>query len=466
MPPCRRPRRSRKAEPAPAACVPGRCRRGAEQSRAARTKRPPGASIIGSDDGWTRHGARRRGRRHRRADPGHRAAGDRPAARRRAARRRVQAADQAKTASEAVAALDRRVSAVEMITQNLPAQVHGRRPRRPGRRNCRRRWARWRRRATSRRSKTSSRRSPTRSTRCRRRRHPGRSGGAGRPRGAAGGRWRRRRAAAVPSAGGGGGAQPAASTRRRRASRRSATGSRRSKQKLAAGPSRQHARRPRHRRGGAPPGGGRGRAVRHRPRPCRGARPAGRRCRRAQALRRQGRGDQGGAGGPVRPTSAMRSSARRPRPTPMPASSSGCLAGVGSLVTVRPTGPVAGNDPAAIVSRMQAAVDAGDLATALSERDGLPAAGKDASADWAAAAESRVTVDGLIARIAAVHRSRPAGTDRHDPRPPLCRRRVPARRGLRLAGGAAGRAADQLAGLRDPHLGDGGGGRRGDRCSR
>ncbi len=77
------------------------------------------------------------------------------------------------------------------------------------------------------------------------------------------------------------------------------------------------------------------------------------------------------------------------------------IAGARSLVTVRPTGPVAGSDPAAVVSRMQAAVEAGDLKKALSERDALPDAGKAASADWAAAAQSRVTVDGLIAKIAA-----------------------------------------------------------------
>ena len=76
------------------------------------------------------------------------------------------------------------------------------------------------------------------------------------------------------------------------------------------------------------------------------------------------------------------------------------MAGIGSLVTVRPTGPVQGDDPAAIVSRMSAAVDAGDLATALDERDGLPEAGKAVSADWAAAAKNRVTVDGLIVKIA------------------------------------------------------------------
>ncbi len=76
------------------------------------------------------------------------------------------------------------------------------------------------------------------------------------------------------------------------------------------------------------------------------------------------------------------------------------IAGLGSLVTVRPTGPVAGSDPPAIVSRMRAAVEAGDFATALNEREGLPAAGKQASADWAAAATSRVTVDALIVKIA------------------------------------------------------------------
>jgi hypothetical protein len=76
------------------------------------------------------------------------------------------------------------------------------------------------------------------------------------------------------------------------------------------------------------------------------------------------------------------------------------IAGMGSLVTVRPAGPVAGDDPAAIVSRMRAAVDAGDLEAALRERNSLPGAGRDASADWTAAAWERVTVDGLIARIA------------------------------------------------------------------
>jgi hypothetical protein len=70
------------------------------------------------------------------------------------------------------------------------------------------------------------------------------------------------------------------------------------------------------------------------------------------------------------------------------------------LVTVRPTTPQPGNDPPAVLSRVEAAVNRGDLATALSEREALPAAGKDASAAWAAKARDRVTVDRLVARIA------------------------------------------------------------------
>ncbi len=70
------------------------------------------------------------------------------------------------------------------------------------------------------------------------------------------------------------------------------------------------------------------------------------------------------------------------------------------LVTVRPTTPQPGNDPPAVLSRVEAAVNRGDLATALNEREALPAAGKEASAAWAARARDRLTVDRLVARIA------------------------------------------------------------------
>ncbi|MEO8669582.1 MAG: hypothetical protein ABI399_13760, partial [Bauldia sp.] len=71
------------------------------------------------------------------------------------------------------------------------------------------------------------------------------------------------------------------------------------------------------------------------------------------------------------------------------------------LVTVRPVGPIAGDDPAAIVSRMQAAVDKGDLAGALKERDALPALEQTASAAWAAAAADRLAIDRLVEKLVA-----------------------------------------------------------------
>jgi hypothetical protein len=71
-----------------------------------------------------------------------------------------------------------------------------------------------------------------------------------------------------------------------------------------------------------------------------------------------------------------------------------------SLVSIRPAGPVAGNDPPAIVSRMKDDVSKGDFAGALAERDALPAAGRDASAAWAAKAADRVALDRLVDKIA------------------------------------------------------------------
>jgi len=76
---------------------------------------------------------------------------------------------------------------------------------------------------------------------------------------------------------------------------------------------------------------------------------------------------------------------------------------VGSLrdiVSVRPAGPMTGNDPPAVVSRIEAALADGDLAKALAERATLPQAGKDASADWAQKAADRIAVDRLIAAAA------------------------------------------------------------------
>jgi hypothetical protein len=71
--------------------------------------------------------------------------------------------------------------------------------------------------------------------------------------------------------------------------------------------------------------------------------------------------------------------------------------GARGLVTIRPVEPMAGATPEAIVSRMDAAMKTGDIAAMLAERDGLPEAGKAASADYAKAASDRAEIDRLVA---------------------------------------------------------------------
>lgn len=72
-----------------------------------------------------------------------------------------------------------------------------------------------------------------------------------------------------------------------------------------------------------------------------------------------------------------------------------------SLVEVRPVGPVPGDLPEAIVSRMEAAVRGGDLAAALAEREALAAPGQAASARWAESAAARVALDRDVAALRA-----------------------------------------------------------------
>ena len=67
------------------------------------------------------------------------------------------------------------------------------------------------------------------------------------------------------------------------------------------------------------------------------------------------------------------------------------------LVSIRPTEAIPGDTPVAVVSRMQIAVDRGDLAAALAERSTLPEAGQAASAAWAAAAADRVAIEAALA---------------------------------------------------------------------
>ena len=66
------------------------------------------------------------------------------------------------------------------------------------------------------------------------------------------------------------------------------------------------------------------------------------------------------------------------------------------LVKIRPTEPVAGDDPTAIVERMRVAVEKGDLARAREEWDALPPAGQRVSRQWAEAATDRLAIDHLF----------------------------------------------------------------------
>ena len=57
------------------------------------------------------------------------------------------------------------------------------------------------------------------------------------------------------------------------------------------------------------------------------------------------------------------------------------------LVEVRPANPTEGSDPGAILSRIRAALAAGDLKTALAERETLPEVARAATEEWARGAE-------------------------------------------------------------------------------
>lgn len=72
-----------------------------------------------------------------------------------------------------------------------------------------------------------------------------------------------------------------------------------------------------------------------------------------------------------------------------------------SLVSVRPVGMVAGNTPSAIVARMEAALNAGDLGRALSEWNSLPPEAKSVSKDFADSLRARQEADRLVAQALA-----------------------------------------------------------------
>ena len=67
-----------------------------------------------------------------------------------------------------------------------------------------------------------------------------------------------------------------------------------------------------------------------------------------------------------------------------------------SLVKVRPAGPVDGNAVSAIVSRIEAALEAGDIAGAINEWNTLPETAKSASANWHGLAQERLEVQSRL----------------------------------------------------------------------
>jgi hypothetical protein len=69
------------------------------------------------------------------------------------------------------------------------------------------------------------------------------------------------------------------------------------------------------------------------------------------------------------------------------------------LVEVRPEHPAEGTDPGAIVARIRAALDAGDLKRALQEWNSLPDALKAPMTDWAREVEVRAKADELVASV-------------------------------------------------------------------
>ena len=69
------------------------------------------------------------------------------------------------------------------------------------------------------------------------------------------------------------------------------------------------------------------------------------------------------------------------------------------LVEVRPADPVAGADPAAVLARIRAALEAGDLRRALTEWGALPETIKAPTADWARLVEARAAADELVVRL-------------------------------------------------------------------
>jgi hypothetical protein len=85
------------------------------------------------------------------------------------------------------------------------------------------------------------------------------------------------------------------------------------------------------------------------------------------------------------------------------------LAHMRSLVHVRDLGETMGDDPEAIVSRVEAECRRGDIAGALAAFDKLPAAARQAAGDWPVKARARQAADGALQSIREAAIGRLAG---------------------------------------------------------
>jgi len=85
------------------------------------------------------------------------------------------------------------------------------------------------------------------------------------------------------------------------------------------------------------------------------------------------------------------------------------LAHIRGLVQVRDLGETTGDDPEAIVSRVEAACRRGDIAGALAAFDKLPAPAREAAGDWPAKARARQAADAALQSIREAAIGRLAG---------------------------------------------------------
>jgi hypothetical protein len=80
---------------------------------------------------------------------------------------------------------------------------------------------------------------------------------------------------------------------------------------------------------------------------------------------------------------------------------SGLMARAKNLVSVRPARPMDGDDPGAVLSRAENALEQGEIGFALLQLEDLPLAAQEAMADWMADARAHAEAEAAVAALAA-----------------------------------------------------------------